>query len=107
MQSALELYRADNGSYPAPAGSNGLTTACPTPQGFGSGGTTYMAQVPCDPLGATYYHSGNYFYKQTTAGYELGACLENTADNDYYTGSFDGADATTCTTGHYYVKNNP
>lgn len=107
IQSALELYRADNGSYPAPVGSNGLSTTCPTPQAFTNSGTTYMTQIPCDPLGTTYYHSGNYFYKQTTNGYELGACLENTADTDYYSGSFDGADGTTCSSGHYYVKNNP
>lgn len=107
IQSALELYRADNGSYPAAVGANGLTTTCPTPQSFANGGTTYMAQVPCDPLGASYYHGGNYFYKQITNGYELGTCLENKADNDYYSGNFDGADNTTCTSGHYYVKNNP
>ncbi len=108
IQSALELYRADTGSYPPAVGSNGLTTTCPTPQAFvNSGtGTTYMAQVPCDPLGVSYYHSGNYFYKQTTSGYELGTCLENTADNDYYSSAFDGAD-NSCTTAHYYVKNNP
>ncbi len=106
IQSALELYRADNGSYPAPAGSNGLTTNCPNPAAFTANGTTYMAQIPCDPLGASFYHSGNYFYKLTTGGYELGTCLENIADNDYYSGSFDGAD-NSCTTAHYFVKTNP
>src|SRR5690348_7093470 len=44
IQSALELYRADNGSYPAAAGSNGLSTTCPTPQPFTNNNTTYMAQ---------------------------------------------------------------
>ncbi|HEX7041829.1 MAG TPA: type II secretion system protein [Patescibacteria group bacterium] len=106
MQSALELYRADNGSYPAAVGSNGLSTTCPTPQAFANGGTTYMAQVPCDPLGSSYYHSGNYFYKQVSNGYEIGACLENSADTDYYSGAFDGSDSS-CSTGHYYVKTNP
>lgn len=109
IQSALELYRADNGSYPSPGGTNTLnSTPCPTPSSFAPNNTTYMQQIPCDPLGATYYHTGNYYYAtgNGNATYTLAACLENTADSDSYTGAFAGGDAQ-CTSTKYYVKNNP
>src|SRR5260221_13661164 len=82
VQSALELYRADTGSYPAPGGTNTLnSTACPTASSFAGSGTTYMQQIPCDPLGATYYHTGSYYYATGNNGatYTLAACLENSA----------------------------
>lgn len=109
IQSALELYRADMGSYPSAGGSNALNASpCPTPWAFTNSGTTYMAQVPCDPLGTSgVYNNGNYYYKTTTSGYEIGACLENSADTDAYAGSFDGADNVTCTAQKYFVKTNP
>ncbi len=68
IQSALELYRSDIGTYPAslPACNNGT---------FSSGGSTYMAKVPCDPL-----NSSSYVYSQSGSGYTLKACLENTND---------------------------
>lgn len=106
LQSALELYRADTGSYPSPGGTNQLNSvACPTPSSFTYSGTTYMQQIPCDPLGSSYYHSGSYYYSTTGSTYTLGACLENTADTDSVS-SFSGADSS-CTTGVYYVKTNP
>lgn len=115
MQSALELYRSDNGSYPAANVVNSSDTTlgsspCPTPSAFKSsdGTTTYMAQIPCDPLGTTgVFNDGNYYYKTTTSGYEIAACLENSADGDAYAGTFDGANNTTCTSGKYFVKTNP
>lgn len=112
IQSALELYRADNGSYPQTA-SNMLNSApCPTPSAFtNAGGTaTYMQQIPCDPLGTSYYHAGDYYYSSTGTTYVLAACLENTADSEGNTScninSVNCADSS-CTSGMYYVKINP
>lgn len=70
LQAAFELYRADQGSYPA----SPLPT-CGT--GLVSGGTTYIQKVPCDPTS-----SGQYVYSYTTTGstYSLVACLENVKD---------------------------
>lgn len=106
MQSALELYRSDVGSYPSPGGSNTLNaTACPTPSAFAANGTTYMQQTPCDPLASSgYYNSGSYYYSSNGSTYTLAACLENTADTDV-SSSFSGDSS--CTSGKYYVKNNP
>lgn len=109
MQSALELYRADSGGYPPTAGSSMLVaTACPTPAQFKSqdSSTVYMQQIPCDPLGATYYNAGSYYYVQGNGGatYTLAACLENTADTDVDS-TFAGDNS--CSSGKYYVKQNP
>jgi len=109
MQSALELYRADTGGYPAPGGTNTLVgTPCPSPAALKSvdNTTTYMQRVPCDPLGATYYHTGSYYYAQGAGGatYTLAACLENTSDTDI--DSTFPAD-NTCSSGKFYVKKNP
>lgn len=70
LQAALELYRADNGTYPAaplPACGSSLT----------GGATVYIQKIPCDPL-----NSGQYIYTYTTTGttYSLFACLENLND---------------------------
>lgn len=71
IQSALELYRADQAAYPAslPACGSSLT----------SGTTVYMQKIPCDPSspGTSYTYSvgsGN-----TT--YSIIACLENSNDS--------------------------
>lgn len=105
MQSALELYRADVGSYPSPGGSEKLnSTPCPTPSSFVYSGSTYMQEIPCDPLGDTYYNSGSYYYTSTGSLYTIAACLENTADTDV-NASFAGDSS--CSSGKYYVKTNP
>ncbi|HEY4504534.1 MAG TPA: prepilin-type N-terminal cleavage/methylation domain-containing protein [Candidatus Paceibacterota bacterium] len=77
IQAALELYRYDQGSYPSsplPSCPNGTLLY---------GTTTYMAKIPCDPLGTSYYNNGDYYY--TTSGgntsYTLCACLQNTNDS--------------------------
>lgn len=69
IQSVLELYRSDVGTYPA------ALPACGSP--LVSGGVTYVQKFPCDPtnngkLVDTYVINGN--------GYKLIACLENTND---------------------------
>jgi type II secretion system protein G len=99
IQSALELYRSDIGSYPAalPVCGSSLTGGTPV--------NTYMQKVPCDPSGSTYYNSGSYRY--TGSGgttYTLSGCLENTADSQ---GTSTSPGGTGCTTNWYFVANNP
>lgn len=72
IRSALELYRADVGSYPLSSQfssplSNPITTT-----------TVYMQQVPADPL------TGNpaYVYCSDGTTYTIDACLENASDGD-------------------------
>ena len=69
LQSAFELYRSDQGSYPA------SLPACGAP--FSAGSSIYMQKVPCDPL-----NTGQHTYTYTTTGtaYSLFACLENPND---------------------------
>lgn len=84
MQSALELYRADNGLYP-PNGlpwSNGATNSlC----GDGvkmispvDGSIVYMQKIPCDPL-----INKAYVYNSPDGGitYTITSCLENGNDS--------------------------
>src|SRR5438045_4975974 len=47
LQSALELYRSDNGSYPA------SLPACGSPLNLGS--SVYMQKIPCDPTNTGQY----------------------------------------------------
>ena len=47
------------------------------------GGTvTYLAKIPCDPSGISWYNSGNYFYSLNGNTYTLRACIENSNDTD-------------------------
>jgi len=85
IQSALELYRADanDGTYPA-IGSGNFFVACGSQfDGGGPGTPVYMKSVPCDPLGASAFNDGNYYYYPTAGNtaYTLYACLENANDN--------------------------
>lgn len=70
MQTAFEMYRADQGTYPPSP-----LPACDTPLAVGS--TTYMQKVPCDPS-----NSGQHVYRYNTTGaaYTLATCLENERD---------------------------
>jgi len=76
IQSALELYRADVGNYPAKSGKLNAVS-CPNSGAFVNGNSTYMQKIPCDPSNGTIYvytvGSGN-----TT--YSIFACLENGND---------------------------
>jgi general secretion pathway protein G len=74
IQSALEQFRFDNGSYPLTsqfdsAGCSGSLNA---------GGITYLQRVPCDPRTRTAYDYGR---NDTTGNYCLRACLQNTSDS--------------------------
>jgi general secretion pathway protein G len=95
MQAAFELYRADQGTYPAaplPACGSGLV----------NGGSTYMQKVPCDPM-----NSGQFVYNYTTTGatYTLTACLENV--NDSQKDKVNNGARCTGTTNWSYTLNNP
>lgn len=113
IQSALELYRADVGSYPSAGASNRLNaTACSSgSSGLSSGGTVYIAKIPCDPLSGLSYNSGDYYYSSGGSTYTLGACIENGSDqNQNITSSSPGGSGTCPTTGStpkYYVITNP
>lgn len=103
IQSALELYRSDNGSYPAAVG-----TSIGTCGGSLTGASnTYMQKIPCDPSGTSGYNSGNYYYVSSGGTtYTLGACLENTADSQGTTTS-PGGSGCTSNPATYYVVTNP
>ncbi len=76
LQAAFELYRADQGIYPA----SPLPACGPSSPGLVNNGTTYIQKIPCDPLNTGQY---SYTYTQTGAGsgYTLIACLENVNDS--------------------------
>ena len=69
VQTALELYRADNGTYPV------SLSACGSPFTYNS--TTYMQKLPCDPLQET-----DYTFSSDGIIYTIYACLENDNDSD-------------------------
>ncbi|OGH09980.1 MAG: hypothetical protein A2152_03440 [Candidatus Levybacteria bacterium RBG_16_35_6] len=69
IQSALELYRADQDSYPTSVGDGACGGS------FSEGSNSYMGKIPCDPL------TGNaYWYSLNSGLYTLQACLENLND---------------------------
>lgn len=74
IQSALELYRADQGAYPLTA----VFPACGNPLAGGAGSSviTYMQKIPCDALDGILYE-----YSSTGGTtYSLVGCLENGND---------------------------
>ena len=87
IQSALELYRADQGSYPSPAGiSPNFSLSATCGSSLQSGLVVYLQKIPCNPNppGDTLYSksNGNYYYLSNGTTYELDVCLENTNDSD-------------------------
>jgi general secretion pathway protein G len=92
IQSALELYRADQGVYPISGSGNGnFPTACGNPFVSADGAVTYMTKIPCDPFGVTYYNGGNYYYQSGGITYNLQTCLENAGDKDGTTTQLPGS----------------
>lgn len=79
IQSALELFRSDNGCYPD-AGCTALAAFPACSSALASGGITYMQKIPCDPL-----NTGQFTYTYVSAGggatYSLFSCLENVNDS--------------------------
>lgn len=81
IQSAIEIYRADLSEYPCtPPGVGCMPSACNLSLIGGTPPSTYMNQVPCDPLSplsTVYLYSAN---APTLSTYCLRACLENIDD---------------------------
>lgn len=71
IQSALELYRADQSGYPSslPVCGGAFTST--------DGKATYMQKVPCDPSSTSYTYSST-----DTTKYTLIGCLENSNDSE-------------------------
>ena len=97
IQSSLEIYRADNSSYPASLPACGSV--------FLLNGTTYMQKIPCDPL-----NTGNYIYTYLAGSgnttYTLYACLENVNDSQKDTAN-NSAYCTGGSTNWSYTVNSP
>ncbi len=111
LQSAVELYKADQGTYPS---SPLYSTNCPSPPPLtytqaGNPIVTYMGKIPCDPSGTSYWNIGNYYYSLNGTTYTLGACIENANDADsQVTSTYPiGSPSTGCASSKYYVLTNP
>lgn len=77
IQSALELYRSDQGNYPTSL----YDAACSSSlQNSPTNTVTYMQKIPCDPSSST---SNPILYTYSSSGtvYSLIACLENENDS--------------------------
>jgi len=101
LQSALEIYRSDNGGYPLTA-----SVACPNSLTATVNGSavTYMTKVPCDPT-----NTSPFVYKYTVSGvgntgYTISSCLENV--NDSQKDKFNVAPCNG-TTSWSFTVNNP
>jgi general secretion pathway protein G len=113
LQSALELYKSDVGSYPNGFSNKSVTNTASCNNAsrvaFSYNSINYMTKVPCDPLSSSTFNAGNYYYTSATgATYTLAACLENSNDGDTdSTTTSPGAFSGTCSSGKYYVLINP
>lgn len=104
IQSALELYRADENSYTLTLGNCSSGTSL----GSSSCSTIYLKKLPKDPNGSSYYNNGNYYYTSDGSTYSLVACIENISDKDSNITQTPPAGApATCSSGYYYVLQNP
>lgn len=75
IQSALELYRSDQGVYPSTL-SNCTCSGSACLMSPNCSSATYMQKIPTDPTG------GSYYYVSNGNTYTLIACLENANDSD-------------------------
>lgn len=101
IQSALELYRADQGVYPT-----GIPD-CGLPLQGGSPVVTYMQKTPCDPNSTSGAKKPyDFIHSDTTESYCLRSCLENTNDPQKDSDCAAGTLAS-CSEGVDYVVQNP
>lgn len=71
VQSALELYRSDSGTYP-------LTNEWPVcGSALSYNNAVYMQEIPCDPI-----TNEAYVYTSEGTTYTIVSCLENEQDAD-------------------------
>ncbi len=111
IRSALEQYRADQGSYPVVPNTQYYLITCGTGNSFSGGQTTYIVNFPCDPLGSSQsYNGGNFVYQGTTGTtYNLVACLEIASDPQAISASQlpSGIPSSNCGTKKFYLVTNP
>jgi len=114
IQAALELFRADNDSYPPAASytvgtSTSVSVACNA--AFTLNSITYMQKMPCDPKSGA-----KYFYLPTPtncsptttpcSGYTLASCIDNTGDKEA-ANSRPSTNMAYCVPDFYFVVTNP
>ncbi len=75
IRSALELYRADNGFYPAACGASWSDISCLKTALVDA---SYLSNLPTDPKGASYRFKAS----NPSAGQYYGYCLETTVETD-------------------------
>lgn len=97
IQTALELYRADNGLYP----DTDAFPGCGSSLTGDGGATVYMQTVPCDPIDDADY---TYTSADGTA-YTLVGCLEN--ENDSEADAQAVYEASGCATPASFTLTNP
>lgn len=97
IQSALELYRSDQGSYPATV-SNCTCSGSACLMSPDCSTSIYLQKVPVDPNG------GSYTYTSNGTTYTVIACLENANDSEK-----DAVNVAPCngTTNFSYTLKNP
>jgi general secretion pathway protein G len=76
IQSAVELYRSDAGSYPS-AVPNCPASGPTSLKSLDCATSTYMQTVPKDPTSSSYYT-----YSSDGTTYSVIGCLENSNDSD-------------------------
>jgi len=101
LRTALRLYYNDYQSYPTASSNNeiscgGLELAWGA--AFTCGTTTYMAELPVDPLSSQSYY---YVRGTDTDAFQLYACLENISDPDAIA---CGGIMASCTTGCFKIS---
>ena len=99
IRQALELYRADIGSYPA-TNSVGCGATLRDPQ---DANVVYMAEVPCDPTAGSSTTTGYVYTLGGNGSYTLTACIENSADSDNIISSCS-ASSDPCCSGSFHGK---
>ncbi len=95
IQSGLELYRADEGSYPT----SSSFPDCGASLTNTDGSSVYIQKIACDPSGFSYTYSSN-----DGTIYSIIACLENSNDSEK-----DATTDSSCTsiTNYSYTLKNP
>lgn len=107
IQAALELYRADQGSYPL-SSATWPGIACGT--SLSAGGVIYMQKIPCDPkwvgVGGWYAYR---FESYDGISYHLRVCLENLSDpqKDAVNASYGAGTYCDGTTNWSYTLDSP
>lgn len=101
IRSSLEMYRADNGSYPSAGSGSWVAASSATDALIGltpSLVPTYFSVVPRDPKSAQNYM---YLASSPSGGFYYGYCLSTFLESE------NPIDTCTPSTGHTYGVKNP